>query len=576
MASPDALAELMQKFLLFQQQLSAEQKERDEKLKERDEKQRERDEKLAAELKERDEKLKERDEKLAAELKERDEKQKERDEKLAAELKERDEKLKERDEKQRERDEKNASILAALASPSGLSSPSTTAQLGHRSSDTLEGLQTVSVLERSEGPSILTSHQKDELAALMTEDGNPEDTIVRYIAPLLLALRLPGASEAGAADPTPLAIVSSESHAWLVHPSVKGVSNQRLKPDLFLTWAPFVDVRNNGQGFPRGLLASPALQKVGCVAEVYEAKSKALTKETFGQQCLYNQCFPGKFKSALFNHEQCWLLETMHSHPVRLLKLDWTTPGSARALQNFMGVPVEPPLLQLLRRVLVHQQLATLSIAGRCHLGSGASGHVFAVNRTSDAARTPLALKLVLDAHEWDLHGEFARMQAAAAAGAPVVAPVDDSLCIYSGGASAVSAAASAEEPAPASASGGYLLSRVGERFATTTEGGIKMAFSALAALHACRIFHGDARTANLLNIEGQAMWIDLRTGLVDAGRTEALPHQQQRYDAAVLARSILPQLQPLPSSVQDSLNLYDSAVPGTELALARKVWEAL
>jgi len=31
---------------------------------------------------------------------------------------------------------------------------------------------------------------------------------------------------------------------------------------------PFVDVRDEGQGFPHGVPASPTLQKVGCVAEL--------------------------------------------------------------------------------------------------------------------------------------------------------------------------------------------------------------------------------------------------------------------------------------------------------------------
>jgi hypothetical protein len=477
---------------------------------------------------------------------------------------------------QKERDERQASLLAALTAPRGLASPATPAHLGHQNMETLERLGNVCVLEPCEGPSILTLQQQAELTALAAVGGAPEAAIVRYMTPHLRALRQPGAGEAGAADPAPLAMVNSEAYVWLVHPAVQGVASQRLKPDLFLTWAPFVDVRDEGQGFPRGVLASPALQKVGCVAELYEAKSMALGSEAFGKQCLYHQCIPGQFKSALFNQKQCWLLETMHSHPVRLLKMEWTTPGSARELQRFMGAPAAPPLLQLLRRVLAHHQLATLSLAGRCHLGSGASGHVFAVHRTGDAARTPLALKLVLEVREGDLHVEFARMQAAAAAGAPVVAPVPGSLCIYSGSAAAASAAASAEAPAPACASGGYLLSRVGVRFAATTEGGIKMAFAALAALHACRIYHGDARTANLLNIEGQAMWIDLRTGIVDAGGTVALPLEQQGYDAAVLARSMLPQLLPLPPSVQEALKLYNAAVPGTVLALAQAVWGAL
>ena len=172
------------------------------------------------------------------------------------------------------------------------------------------------------------------------------------------------------------------------------------------------------------------------------------------------------------------------------------------------------------------------------------------------------------------LHVEFERMQAAAVAGAPVVAPVPGSLCIFSG--SAASAAASAEAPAPACASGGYLLSCVGTRFAATTGGGIKAAFVALAALHACRVFHGDARTANLLVAEGRALWIDLRTGIVDAGGAAALPLDQQGYDATVLARSILPHPQPLPPSVREALTLYNAAVPGTVVALAQAVWDAM
>ena len=485
--------------------------------------------------------------------------------------------LKEQAAAQKERDEKQASLLAALTAPRGLATPATPAHLGHQSMETLELLGNVRVLEPGEGPPILTARQQAELAALAAEGGGAEAAIVRYMAPHLRELRQLGAGEAAdAADPAPLAMVNSEAYVWLVHPAVQGVASQRLKPDLFLTWAPFADVREEGQGFPRGVLASPALQKAGCVAELYEAKSKALGSEAFGKQCLYHQCIPGQFKSALFNQEQCWLLETMHSHPVRLLKMHWTTPGSVRELQRFMGAPAAPPLLQLLRRVLARQQLAALSPAGRCHLGSGASGHVFAVHRTSDATRTPLALKLVLDVREGDLHAEFARMEAAAAAGAPVVAPVPGSLCIFSGSAAAA-AAASAEAPAPACASGGYLLGRVGARFAATTEGAIKVAFSALAALHACRIYHGDARTANLLVIDGQAMWIDLRTGIVDAGGAVALPLEQQGFDAAVLARSMLPlHPQPLPSPVQEALKLYNAAAPGTVAALAQAVWGAL
>ena len=495
-------------------------------------------------------------------------------ESLAAAQKERDEKHAAEISQLKESAEKQASLLAALTATRSLASPSTPSQLGYQHTEALLAIGSVRVLAPGEGPPILTEQQQADLSALADAGGGAaEAAIVRYMAPHLRLLRQHGTGEAGAV--APLVMLNSESHAWLVHPAVEGVQSQRLKPDLFLTWVPFVDVRGEAEGFPHGVLASPSLQKAGCVAELYEAKSKPLSTETFGKQCLYHQCIPGRFKSALFNQSQCWLLETMHGSPLRLLQMNWTTPGSKRELQLFMGAPAAPPLLLLLRRVLAELQLTTLSPSGRCHLGSGASGHVFAVHRTSDAARTPLALKLVLGVQEGGLHAEFVRMQAAAAAGAPVVAPVPNSLCIFSSSAAAASVAASAEAPAPACASGGYLLSLVGARFDATTFGGMKEAFSALSALHKCSVFHGDARTANLLDFEGRAMWIDLRTGIVDESGAASLPLEQQRYDAAVLARSMLPHLQLLPTTVQAALGLYDAAAPGTVGGLAKAVWGA-
>jgi hypothetical protein len=145
--------------------------------------------------------------------------------------------------------------------------------------------------------------------------------------------------------------------------------------------------------FPRGAPAFAALQAVGCMAERYEATNSEALGEAFGRQCLFHQGVIEPFKSALFNKEQCWLLETLFGRPLRLLKMRWDTPGSARELQRFLGAPAAPPLLQLLWRVLAHQRLATLAIAGRCHIGCGAKAHVFDVHHASDAARTPLAAR---------------------------------------------------------------------------------------------------------------------------------------------------------------------------------------
>jgi tRNA A-37 threonylcarbamoyl transferase component Bud32 len=108
------------------------------------------------------------------------------------------------------------------------------------------------------------------------------------------------------------------------------------------------------------------------------------------------------------------------------------------------------------------------------------------------------------------------------------------------------------------------------------TEGGIQQAFGALAALHACRVFHGDARTANLLVVEGRALWIDLRTGIVGEEGGAELPLEQQQWDAEVLACSVLARPQALPQPVREALRLYNAAQPATAVALAKAVWRAL
>ena len=116
----------------------------------------------------------------------------------------------------------------------------------------------------------------------------------------------------------------------------------------------------------------------------------------------------------------------------------------------------------------------------------------------------------------------------------------------------------------------------MGARFAATTEGRVKEAFAALAALHARRVSHGDARTANLLLVDGQAQWIDMRACIEVTADGEALPlERRQQCDAVDLARSMLfPH--PLPPPLEKELRLYSGGDPGAVEALAQKVWGAL
>ena len=129
---------------------------------------------------------------------------------------------------------------------------------------------------------------------------------------------------------------------------------------------------------------------------------------------------------------------------------------------------------------------------------------------------------------------------------------------------------------------GGFLLSRVGRPLPVGSAEGLGRAFEALAELHASGVYHGDARTANLLEVDGRAVWIDL---LASFSRRETqkldeqlAPSPSQRYwDAECLAKSVL---RVLPMPVLQALARYREAQPGSGAAreaaveLARVVWE--
>ena len=325
-----------------------------------------------------------------------------------------------------------------------------------------------------------------------------------------------------------------------------------------------------GQAVTHGLLGGTALQKAGCVAEVYEARACPLGREEFGALCTYHQCVSGKLKSMLFNATEFWLYETMHGYPCRLLKGAWVTAGSASAVRAFLGEPVEPPLLQLLRRLLADLELALLRTGpeGRCYLGSGASGHVFAVHAAADATRAPLALKVLPECQAWVLESEFARLTRAVEHGATVVPPVPSSLRVYHESSSSSSDSGSA--------SGGFVLRSVGQAYDFSTLGRSVQAFTALAQLHACRIYHGDARAPNLLCVEGAPVWIDLHHCRVVGEEGATLHYSHQRMDAVVLARSVLAQksrLPALPRAVLEAVEKWDCAVPESVEALGTAVW---
>ena len=167
------------------------------------------------------------------------------------------------------------------------------------------------------------------------------------------------------------------------------------------------------------------------------------------------------------------------------------------------------------------------------------------------------------------LSREFQLMSDLASSGAPVVAPVLDSLRLYSSGGALGS---------------GYLLSRVCAPLEADSSERCAAAFGALAALHVHGAAHGDARLPNLLVADptsGALSWIDLRAGV--AGLTLTGLRELQRIYALVLAQSMLGggagpsgrHKAPLPPEVLSAAAQWEPRSPGAVQHIAEAVWRA-
>jgi hypothetical protein len=466
--------------------------------------------------------------------------------------------------------EQTALLSEVLAAQRMAPLPTSPAQLAHVSLEALRASGNVIVASPTEGTPVLTAAQQAALQTVGEHDG--EAGVVKFLTPVLARLRLvAGAGGGGDADPCRPALVNSERFQWLAPPAAAARADLRFKPDLFFSWLPFVALRGgaDGQGgaadgFYFGALAGPALQRERCAPELYEAKRGRLSDGDFGELVAYHRCVPGRCRGLLFGAEEFWAYESAHGLPVRLTKDRWAAGGAEGRLRAFLSAAsAEPPLVALLRRLLLDLSAAPLHVAGRCYLGSGAFGHVFTVSLPGHDA--PHALKAVLRTEPAPFSAEFARMCALAARGAPIVAPVPGSLRLYeadSGGGEG------------GGFSGGYLMQRVGAPHAVGELRRLTAAFGALRALHSFDAVHGDARLPNLLDMGSEELaWIDLRTAAPASGEGLAA---LKRHDAHTLARSALGLAggAPLPAAVGAALAGWGEDGCGVEEA-ARAVWVA-
>ena len=293
-----------------------------------------------------------------------------------------------------------------------------------------------------------------------------ESELVQIVMPMLLNARR---FDMVSTDPCALVLVNSENQKWLDSLEKPLPLVSRRKPDLFVTWAPFV----HGSKFaPRSfygkLAAARMLQNDGCVREFYEAKrgDDTLTAADLGQLIDYHSRVRGNVLGMVFNARFIWLLKTNRDKPLQLIKSEWSTPGSLAMLRTFFDSEyAEPKLVRLLRQILEKLNLtlcrinaagsvivaasgvggsfaaddvggvdcnvseggdnnsavdrtreSKLATVGSAFLGAGASARVFAVRRGNDD--TIYALKVSLEPTYSALEYEFRQMQEAFSKGA--------------------------------------------------------------------------------------------------------------------------------------------------------------
>ena len=423
----------------------------------------------------------------------------------------------------------------------------------------------------------------DDLAQLLT--CSSERKLVAAITPLLQAAR--GFGEAGAAapaavDPCPRVLVNSESTPWLDALHAPLPPDQLKRPDLFSTWAPFWSGSLVPERGAVGKLAARALQLDGCACEFYEAKLGVgeLTPADFGQLVDYHSRVRGAVRGVLFNARAFWLYESVRSHPVSLTQGEWGAPGSRAALRAFFDAAAEPPLVPLLRflcsalsvvphRVVVGSGIEPaaddLSARTSAFLGAGGSARVFCVARRGAAGEAAVlhALKASSSLSLAELTYEFQTLLQAAAAGAPVVPAVADSLVFFKGDGKY--------------RGGGFLLRDVCARAVLDSSARCTAAFASLGALHAAGFVHGDARLPNLLarksgaSAGAELVWIDMRA----AAAAGTLAPLDARDDGRTFAASILGTApgDALPAPVADALAAVPSGGEEAYAALAAAVW---
>lgn len=288
-------------------------------------------------------------------------------------------------------------------------------------------------------------------------------------------------------------VVNSEEYKWL---KASEDSNYNLKPDLFVchkavycTRKPFrcqervAHMRRESNIF--GVLSDWKLRRF--LYLVCEAKT-SINNQGLGEVINYashisfDEDGPVTVRLVLFDKTSFWLIECVKGHASSIEKCRWSQAGS---VSHFKKFALRDPLMEVLDEAC---EKYGVTVESECFLGQGGFGVVFRVRRGDGKW---LAVKIVRDEKSNVMHLKKqieATNQAKGKCPDFVVGIEENSFMYFEGRAAVV------------------LQSEVGDHYSTLS--GRKI-MDALAALHSENILHGDCRVENIVNVDGQARWID-------------------------------------------------------------------
>jgi hypothetical protein len=341
------------------------------------------------------------------------------------------------------------------------------AALGRKERQRLEGMEKISIMESIEGHDPIFNAQQQQHVNNITN----EDEFHQFITPILNT----------ELESHSMVYIDSHNHPWLSQLPILR-DNTKLKPNGFATHRGMYERREPDQ---EGLYIGVAVKELYECVILFECKLK-IDNTGFGQVVRYLHHFrPEEPAGAiLFDRECCWLISSFKSEILKVDIMKWVLNGSKTILHKFI-TSYKSPWISLLEKAC--NQLHVEIDDGNSYLGRGGFGLVFRVLRNGDV----LALKIVKEEASNSLVTEVESLKLTADSGL-TVRFIEGVKYIESEGAAILISPA------------GTPISR------PLKKSHVEVLFGLLRRLHSSGFTHGDCRIQNVIVFNEKVLWIDL------------------------------------------------------------------